>query len=173
MTLSRLHASPWLAVAAALPAGFIAGQREMPPQAKIHQLDALLNVKQLAVALNAYAADNDGVFPNVRDIKTLKVVTYPYVKTKDAWKTANPMSEIRFNVSVGGMARKDIKDPAGTVVFYESKPWPDGRRAVSTCDGGGRLVERHEWALAALSLVLNLPKAARPLPDSIGRTWKD
>jgi hypothetical protein len=140
---------------------------------EVQELDSVINVKALAFAMNLYAADYDGVYPNAKSIKPIKVVLYPYGKSRDSWKTKNEKSEIRLNFSVAGAATKSIKDPAGTALFYESKPWPDGRRAASFVDGGAALLGAHDWAHASTSLVLVVPRVAKPLPDSVGASWKD
>jgi hypothetical protein len=59
------------------------------------------------------------------------------------------------------------------VIFYEAKPWPDGRRGASFVNGGAKLLATHEWSKASLSLLLTLPKKAGFLPDALGKTWKD
>lgn len=148
-------------------------QREAPEMLQVQELDSVINVKALAYGMNLYAADYDGVYPNANSIKPIKVVTLPYVKTKDCWKTKNAKSEIRLNFSVAGVAVKSVKDPAETALFYESKPWSDGRRAVSFVDGGAALKSTHDWAQLSTGLVLRLPKAAKPLPDRVGASWKD
>ena len=148
-------------------------QQPMAPAELVRQLDAVINLKQIALAMNQYAAEHDGAYPFAKDMKTLKVVTYPYVKTKDAWRTTNPRSEFRMNYSLGGVVTKDVKDASGTVLLYESRPWRDGRRAVAFVDGSARLLPAHEWAVASLSLLANLPRKGDPLPESIGKNWKD
>jgi len=160
-------------VLAALPVALLAFQKELTPLVKVQQLTAVINLKSLAVGMNVYANDFDGVYPNVKDIKTLKVVTLPYMKTKDVWKTANPKSEFRLNGAINGVAVKDITEPAKMVMFYESKPWTDNRRPVVFVDGNAQAVSAHEFAAAAMTFLTALPKAAKQLPDSIGKTWKD
>ncbi|AIE87367.1 hypothetical protein [Fimbriimonas ginsengisoli] len=159
------------AVAVASAVGF---QRQLSPQLQVKQIGAVVNTKALAIALNMYAEDADGIYPNVRNLKSLKVVTWPYVKDKSTWKTENPKSEIRFNSSVGGVAKASIKNPAEIVMFYESKPWPDGLRAVSFVDGHARLVHTFDWGKIAGTLVnRDLAKVALPLPEDLGKAWKD
>lgn len=157
----------------ALSLGLLGFQKQLPVPMQVQQLDAVVNVKTLATAMNLYASDADGIYPNVENIKSLKVVTLPYVKDKKAWKTENPKSEIRFNFSVGGMLTEAIPEPDKTTMFYESKTWPDARRAVSFVSGKAGLLTPSEWATAALTLALLKPKAAKPLPATLGSTWKD
>lgn len=161
------------ALAVAIPATLYALQKPLTPQMQVKQVNAVLNVKQLAVALNAYAADADETYPFVQNINTLKVITLPYVKDKNLWKCENPKTEIRFNSAVGGVQTSKVPEPAKTALFFESKTWPDSRRAVSFADGNARALMPFEWAEASKSLLLSLPKSANPLPTNLGKSWKD
>jgi hypothetical protein len=170
-----MRTSPLLLLGlAAVPLALFGFQRQLSPVTQVKQLRAVLGVKSLALALNAYAADADDTYPNVQNLNSLKVVTLPYVKDKTLWKTDNPKSEIRFNNAVGGVVRSSIAEPKDTVIFYESKPWPDNSRAVSFVDGNGRLLTAHDWARSAMTLILHdVKKTAEPLPASLGKSWKD
>jgi prepilin-type processing-associated H-X9-DG protein len=123
------------------------------------------NGKQIALGMLMYTNDYDDVLPYVQSVVTVKEITYPYIKTKSVWETGNPASQWRFNMCVGGALETDIQEPASTPMFYESAPWPDGRRVVAFMDGHVKLVSSSDWKAMAKYLKLKLKKkATKPLP---------
>ncbi|MBS1721978.1 MAG: hypothetical protein JSS66_03105 [Armatimonadetes bacterium] len=132
----------------------------------------LSHAKQLGMALQIYAQDYDDVLPYAQGTKAVQFVTYPYVKNIDVWKTMNPNgSDFRFNIAVGGSSLPAIDLPAETVMFFESKPWPDGTRLVTFLDGHARRVTHDEWPTVEASMKKSYPKVAKPLPLSYGMDW--
>lgn len=162
-----------LAFLLALPAALFAAQRELTPATQVKQVQALLNLRTLVTGLKLYGEDYDGVLPNVENLDSLKVVTLPYMKDKKLWKGVQEKSEIRFNFALRGAKVADIKEPSKTVVFYESKPWPDGQRAVAFFDGSGKVMGPIDWAEASHSLASKFERRAAPLPAKLGKSWKD
>jgi len=161
-----------LAVVAAVAAASAAAlQRPMSEEARINQITSLANVKQVTLGLLMYAQDADEVLPYPKSPKALHYAIYPYVKDAAAFKSANEKTEIRFNSALGGVKLKDIPEPPKTVVFYETKNWSDGRRAVGFADGSARLVPAIEWGRLAMSLLLRIPRTAEPLPADYGKGW--
>jgi hypothetical protein len=66
-----------------------------------------------------------------------------------------------------------VKEPAKTVLLYESGQWPDRQRAVSFVDGSARMLKPIEWGMHARTLATRLERKAQPLPESYGKLWKD
>lgn len=165
----------WIGIVGGMAAlGVLYGfQKPASDATQIKQLTSLIDVKMLGVATTVYASDWDNVYPFVTNVKSLKVVTFPYVKDKKYWRTENPKGEIHFNFSLGGARVKDIADPGKVPMYYESQPWSDRSRAVSFVDGSGRMVSSLDWGETASRLLLHLPKAGKPLPVSTGNAWKD
>lgn len=110
------------------------------------QKPALSNVKQLAVAMIIYQADYDDVSPYVQSTKSAEYLLAPYMMNDDLWKTLNPNgSRFYLNMAYGGVSSVDVPDPAGTVLFYESRAWPDGRRIVAFADTHAAMLTEEEW----------------------------
>jgi prepilin-type processing-associated H-X9-DG protein len=134
-----------------------------PADAK--QTAQISNGKQIALGTIMYCSDYDDILPYVNSVVTVKEVTAPYMRNNDLWKSLNPASEWRFNMCVGGVSMTDIPEPADTPLFYESAPWPDGRRVVAFCDGHVKLVDGATWDGMAKYLKLKLKRTAKqPLP---------
>src|SRR5687768_5264792 len=106
------------------------------PQAT-EQTKTLSSAKQIALGAIMYLSDYDDQLPWVQNTETIKAVTYPYIKNLGVWKTANPAkSMFLFNMALGGVVTGTIRERVNKIpLYYESKPWPDGRRAVAYLDG--------------------------------------
>lgn len=136
------------------------------------QTRTLSNMKQVGVGMMMYCADFDDMYPWPQSTKAVQYVIRPYLKNMDLWQTANPNGgEVRFNMAIGGVNMVAIEDIANTVMFYESKAWPDGRRAVAFTDGHAKMVTSSEWQKLEATLRKKFPKSAkRPLPLNYGTT---
>lgn len=153
--------------------GLVAWQ-QAPVELDLKQAETLIGVRALASAMNMYAADFDGIYPNTEDQNGVKVVVQPYVEEKGFWKTLNPQkSDIRFNLSLGGVQKSDVKEPEKTLLIYELNPWPNRQRPVSFVDGSARLVNSVQFLGVAKSLATKLERKAEPLPKSLGKLWKE
>jgi len=130
------------------------------------------NLKQVALGMIMYTSDYDDVFPYPQSTKAVQYVTYPYLKDAKVWKTLNPNGgEIRFNMALGGVSASAIESPAETVLFYETKDWPEGGRVVAFTDGHVKILTQDQWALASKTLNLKISKTVnRPLPLKYGLT---
>ncbi len=54
-------------------------------------------------------------------------------------------SPYRYNLALSGKHATDFPHPSETIVAYEAKPWPDGKRGVAFLDGHAELVSEAEW----------------------------
>lgn len=130
----------------------------------------LSNAKQMALGVMIYMSDYDDVLPYPQSVAAVKFVTYPYIKNKDIYKTLNPNGgQFLFNNAIGGVEAAIVENPADTILWYESKAWPDGRRAVAFLDGHAKLVNPEEWKRVEKSLRLKLKRKAKPLPANWGK----
>lgn len=130
---------------------------------------AVSSAKQLGLGMLMYCSDYDDIAPYAQSTSTVQWVTYPYIKSLSIWNTGNPNgSRFLFNMALAGVNMTDIEDPADTLMFYESAPWPDRRRAVVFADGHGVLLTPEEWEEASKSLRLKIKKSAKPLPANYG-----
>lgn len=140
-----------------------------PSQIAAKRAATLSNMKQISLGLIMYASDYDDVLPYAQGTEAVKYVTYPYIKNVQIWKTYNPNGgDIRFNMCLAGADFADIERPAETVMFYESKQWPDGTRCVAFTDGHVKMLDPNVWMNAASTLSLKLKKKAKPLPLNYG-----
>jgi prepilin-type processing-associated H-X9-DG protein len=134
-----------------------------------HPEQAVSSVKQLSLGMLMYTSDYDDITPFAQSTTAVQYVTYPYIKSLDLWSTGNPNnSRFLYNTSIGGVAMSDIPEPMNTVMFYESAPWPDGRRVVAFVDGHARVLTDAEWRSYSPTLQLKLKKSAKPLPGNYG-----
>jgi hypothetical protein len=163
-----------IAVGLAVAAFGLVAWQQAPIENDLKQAETLIGVRALAGAVNMYAADFDGIYPNPHDLNGLKVVVAPYVEEKGFWKTLNPSkSELRFNLSLGGVAKADVKEPEKTLLIYESNPWPNRQRPVAFVDGSARLVNPVQFGQVAITLATRLERKAQPLPKELGKLWKE
>ncbi len=117
-----------------------------------------------------YSSDYDDNYPYAQGTAAVKFVTYPYVKNKKVWETYNPNGgQIVFNMGVAGANATSIQNPADTVMFYETMPWPDGRRAVAYTDGHVKHVASDVWAEISKRLTPSgIKRVAKALPLNYG-----
>ncbi|MCH7905378.1 MAG: hypothetical protein IH944_12560 [Armatimonadetes bacterium] len=133
------------------------------------QTTALSNIRQVSTAMMIYATDYDDITPYAQSTRTVEYLIYPYMKNFELWNTLNPNgSRFLFNMAVAGVNIAGIPDPVGTVMFYESHLWPDGRRLVSFMDTHARFLTEEEWNEVKGSLKLKLKRSAVPLPADYG-----
>jgi hypothetical protein len=133
------------------------------------QVEAKSNLKQVAIAMVIYCADFDDVYPYGKDMPTIFGVIMPYTRNATIFKSINPGSQILFNPALGGVSAKVVNDPAGTIMFYDQKPWSDGTQIAAFSDGHVKALGQKEWQLAAKSLKLKLKRTAKPLPARFDR----
>ncbi len=132
----------------------------------------LSNLKQVSTAMMIYMADYDDVTPYVQSTKGAFEVMMPYMKSKEITKSFNPNgAKFLLNMAVAGVSAYQIENPSETILFYEDKPWPDGKRAVSFTDTTARMVDEAEWERLKATLNLKLQKTGRPLPATLGSNW--
>lgn len=154
-----------MAILGTLAAGLIAsGQGEDKMAAD--QAATLSRGKQIAVGLLIYTSDYDDVLPWPQDSPSCWRAIDPYVKNREVFKTLNPNGGMfAFNMAVGGVSMTAIREPAETIMVYETQVWPDGRRLGANVDSSTRLFKPEAWAERAKSLKLKLKRTAKkPLP---------
>lgn len=133
------------------------------------QTTAVSNAKQIALGMLMYCADYDDITPYAQSTATVQWVTMPYLKNMKIWETGNPNnSRFIYNPAIAGVNMTDVEEPAATVLYYESAPWPDRRRVVAYNDGHVKLLTEEEWATVSKTLKLKIKKSAKPLPADYG-----
>jgi hypothetical protein len=130
----------------------------------------LSNHKQSALAMMIYASDYDDVLPYVQDTRSAFALVLPYTKDTAIFKSVNPNGgRMLLNMAVAGVALTEIPEPAETILFYDSTPWPDGTRLVSFADGHAKFVDAQEWHRIERSLRLKLKRHGKPLPPGLDK----
>ena len=139
---------------------------DVPAQSDMGQSTALSNIKQISLGMIMYAGDYDDVYPYAQGTNTVRGVIAPYLKNDKLWNTGNPNGgQFVFNMGMAGTLATSIPDPANLVMFYETQPWPDGRRAVSFADGHAKWVEPKVWELMKTHLKpKGIKRVGKPLP---------
>lgn len=130
------------------------------------QSAGLSNSKQITVGMLIYCADWDDVTPWAQDTPTVQNVTMPYIKNKMVWKTMNPAgSEFEYNLTAGGVNVMHMPNPAATVMYWETKPWPNATRIVTYWDGHAKLTPEEAWKKIAVAMKTKVKRTAKkPLP---------
>lgn len=145
------------------------------------RLKGIDHAKHIALAYILYENDYDDITPYVDETETVRRVTYPYLKSDhpaqgskvlDNWKTMNPDgSEFLVNLCIGGISETNIPQPAYTPLFYESKPWKDGKRLVAFTDGHVQALDTEGWKKYEPNLHLRIKRWAKkilkapPIPE--------
>lgn len=143
----------------------------VPPSPEDARTKAVSNMKQIATGLMIYLADYDDEIPYVQDSKSVLAVLQPYLKNTEICRTINPAGgEIRLNMAIAGVNQSQIEDIANVPLFFDSLPWPDGKRVVAFADSHVKVVSEEEWAAMDKYLRLKLPRKQKPLPPFYYRT---
>jgi len=96
----------------------------------------IANTHQLMRAFLLYVPDAEGRVPaNWHTADDLKKALGPHVDP-DLFTSHNPNdAEFIPNPEIAGKKLSDLAAPETVVVLMESKPWPDGTRAIGYADG--------------------------------------
>lgn len=130
------------------------------------------NAKQIATGMLMYASDYDDIFPYARDSKTAMLVTTPYVRNRDVFKTLNPAGgEFVFNLKLGGVSESSIPQQHQTPMYCESKAWPDGSRVVAFADSYVKSISAQDWPAIVKALAKSFKRTAtKPFPANYAQT---
>jgi prepilin-type processing-associated H-X9-DG protein len=109
-------------------------------QAEAAKAAGLDNLRQLGVALIAYAADGDKRLPPLNDLAATRQALLPYTSNKDLF--GDP--PYRANAALAGKKLHEIAKPAETAVLYETQTSSAGR-GVLFLDGHVARVPETEW----------------------------
>lgn len=135
------------------------------PESSSAQTQGLNNLKQIAIATVMYTADYDDVLPGAQSTPTARALISPYLRSVDAFKTMNPLgSEFRYNTFQAAVNTTVIEEPVGTPIWFESRPWPDGRRMVAYIDGSCGFVTAEMWGPIEAEMKRRYPRSGALLP---------
>ena len=115
---------------------------------RLVQKGQFLRMKRVATSILLYQEDNDGMYPHrfstnaeIMEILApkLKVNNFLHERTDtldELFASTNPQGgEILPNAKLEGVSATGIPRPELTVMFYETKDWPNGRRCYAFADG--------------------------------------
>lgn len=121
------------------------GRPEVPGGSTGEQTAGLSNVKQVALGVIIYSGDSDDVYPFANSTAEAQKVISPYLKNDSLWKSPNG-GRILYNTALSGTSATALEAPAETLLVWEEKPYPDGKRAVGYADGHAMRRDEPEWA---------------------------
>lgn len=121
----------------------LAAHQEMFQETVSH--DSLSNLKNLALALQMFLADNDDVMPDMTDTAAVLAELEEYVKNDDVFFHPDTGQPYGVNAALSGNRLVEFEDISSIAVFYETVAAGDGRRGVAFLDGHAARVTEAEW----------------------------
>jgi len=100
------------------------------PQSTIPLRTATMShMKQIAIALRTYAADNDGLLPaSFSTNEDLRAALASYDLDERIFETRNPDGgQILPNSDLAGVKLLEVFEPDEIALLYETEPWSNGR----------------------------------------------
>ena len=108
--------------------------------------DARLNyAKQAATATMMYSGDYDDAFPKADSSAKFYTAVFPYVKSREVFTPSTQSGRLLYNTHLSGVTMNAIDRPAETILLWEERAWPDGKRAVAFVDGHAKRLDAAEW----------------------------
>lgn len=104
----------------------------------------LQNLREIGLAVIAYAQDGDKTLPDMKDAATTRKALEPYCKAKDVFTSPDTKELYAPNASLSGKKLADITGRENIVTFYDPKPVND-TRAVVFLDGHIERVSEAKW----------------------------
>jgi prepilin-type processing-associated H-X9-DG protein len=122
--------------------------------------------REMAIAVELYLADHDDRFPPAMgSARAVEPYVRSYVGNEGILREFNPAGgEVLGNKALAGVQSTSISDPGKTVMFYESRPLPDGRRVVAYADGHVDRVAHFNPRTDVKPPVLSMPAHGAPPP---------
>ncbi|MCJ7822280.1 MAG: hypothetical protein MUQ26_04240, partial [Armatimonadetes bacterium] len=107
--------------------------------------DSLSNLKNLALAVQMFLADNEDVMPDMTDALAVLEELGDYVKNDEVFFRPDTGQAYGVNTSLSQKRLADVADVSNTAVFYEEEPGDDGTRGVAFLDGHAARVSPAQW----------------------------
>jgi prepilin-type processing-associated H-X9-DG protein len=115
---------------------------------KAQETSSVSNLKQVALGTLMYVQDWDERLPPMRDAATMKKAVMPYVKNEAIFKDPRTGEPYRVNPAASRKSLAQVAAPEQFVLFYESTPSHDNKRAVAYLDGHVKRLDPAEWEMA-------------------------
>lgn len=113
---------------------------------KARATTSISNLRQLAIALQMYAQDNNDKLPVMKTTADMKKYLTAYLGSDQQFVSPRTGEAYLPNPGISGKALGAIDHPDTMIAFYENTPGPDGTRAVAFLDGHVELVPADRWA---------------------------
>jgi len=107
--------------------------------------ESLSNLKNLALAVQMFLADNEDVMPDMTDALAVLEELGDYVKNDEVFFQPDTGQAYGVNTSLSQKRLAEIADPVSIAVFYEEEPGDEGMRGVAFLDGHAARVGETEW----------------------------
>jgi prepilin-type processing-associated H-X9-DG protein len=106
---------------------------------------SLANLEEIALAVQAFLADNQDTMPDVTVTSEAMTVLEAYVKTRDVFWRPETDEMYMLNPDLAGVHLVNVGDPALVAVFYEASPASDGSVGVAFLDGHVARLSAADW----------------------------
>ncbi len=106
---------------------------------------SLNNLRQIVLAIQMQAQDNDSKLPLMNGVSALKALSLSPTTLKE------PISKLYYtlNAALSGRAITSFTSPAQELVAaYETVPGPDGMRIAAFLDGHVQMLDEDDWTAA-------------------------
>ena len=107
--------------------------------------NSLSNLKNLALAVQMFLADNDDVMPDMTDTEAVLAELEDYVKNHDVFLHPDTGQPYGVNSALSKKRLVEFEDISSIAVFYEAAAAVDGTRGVGFLDGHAARVNRAQW----------------------------
>jgi hypothetical protein len=107
--------------------------------------DSLSNLKNIALAVQMFLADNEDVMPDMTDMVAVMDELGEYVRNDEMFFQPDTGQSYGVNTSLSQKRLAEVRDPVSVAVFYEEEPGDDGTRGVAFLDGHAARVSPEQW----------------------------
>ncbi len=102
-------------------------------------------LKNVAMALDMFTGDHDGVLPPMDKAESFREALDDYIESADMFRDPETGEAYGLNASLSGKKLTEIQDPAKTIAVYQVNHGRDGKRGVVFLDFSVTRVTEAEW----------------------------
>ncbi len=146
LTLSLLHLRTLGSLTDVRPfdlAEEVATQAEVAERAV--RMQSLSNLKNLALAVQMFLADNNDVMPDLSTTEAMHSALTEYVRNDDVFTDPRTGEPYGVNTAMSEKRLVEVADVVATAVFYEQVASSDATRGVAFLDGHAGRISDREW----------------------------
>jgi len=116
------------------------------PAAVSPEETSLLQLRQVATAMQMFVQDNKGKYPTFHTSRECGQLLMPYLGKPELLIDPRAGEPYLFNLNISGHHEAEIGEPVKTVVVFEAKPGRDDTRGAAFADGHARRLRETRWA---------------------------